>query len=59
MCAGSWDLKKQGHVYALSIGPYGVLLALCWDREAAGSPSRLVLLTEDAGKVAFVGHNML
>ena len=26
------DLKRYGPVYAITAGPYGTLLALCWDR---------------------------
>ena len=32
--AGSWDVKEHGMVYGLTAGPYGSLLALCWNRTA-------------------------
>jgi hypothetical protein len=28
------DLKEYGAVYAITAGPYGTLLALCWDQGA-------------------------
>ena len=27
------DLQRYGQVYAITAGPYGTLLALCWDRD--------------------------
>ena len=47
--AGTWDVRQHGLVYALATGPYGVLLALCWDRDAPGSPSNLVMLGSHPG----------
>ena len=47
--AGSWDLQREGKVYAIAIGPYGLLLALCWNRDASGQPSSLVLLGKVPG----------
>ena len=46
--AGTWDLSKEGLVFGLAVGPYGTLLALCWDRgtQMAGA-SKLVLLHSD------------
>ncbi len=32
--AGSWDVTEHGMVYGLAAGPYGSLLALCWNRAA-------------------------
>ena len=46
LLAGTWNVNKHGHVYAMGTVQYGVLLALCWNREAAGQPSYLVLLSE-------------
>lgn len=37
-------------MYAIATGPYGVLMALCWDRGAHGSPSSLVLLGAEPGQ---------
>ena len=36
-------------MYAIAIGPYGLLLALCWNRDARGQPSNLVLLGKVPG----------
>ncbi|KAK9800913.1 hypothetical protein WJX73_010392 [Symbiochloris irregularis] len=47
---GSWNLQKEGKVYAIAIGPYGLLLALCWDRDGSGSPGHLVLLGRAPGE---------
>ena len=47
--AGRWDLARQGYVYDIAVGPYDVLFALCWDRDAPGSPTRLVQLVPEFG----------
>ena len=39
---GFWDLKAHGQVYALALGPYGLVLALTWQREEQGQPAFLV-----------------
>ena len=45
VCAGSWDLSQEGLVFGLAVGPYGTLMALCWDRGSQmGGASKLVLL---------------
>ena len=31
--AGTWEVKEHGLPYGLTAGPYGSLLALCWNRE--------------------------
>ena len=36
-------------MYDIAVGPYDVLFALCWDRDAPGSPTRLVQLVPDFG----------
>ena len=28
---GSWDLTAYGKTYAVTLGPYGSLVVLCWD----------------------------
>lgn len=49
--AGSWDLRKEGLVYGLAMGPYGTLFALTWDRDnSAEGGSRLLLLHGDPSK---------
>eukprot|EP00195_Chlamydomonas_chlamydogama_P005286 CAMPEP_0202905876 /NCGR_PEP_ID=MMETSP1392-20130828/36453_1 /ASSEMBLY_ACC=CAM_ASM_000868 /TAXON_ID=225041 /ORGANISM="Chlamydomonas chlamydogama, Strain SAG 11-48b" /LENGTH=58 /DNA_ID=CAMNT_0049594173 /DNA_START=1 /DNA_END=174 /DNA_ORIENTATION=+ len=39
--ANTYDLKQQnyGRVWALRMGPYGIILALAWE---SGMPARLV-----------------
>ena len=49
-CAGSWDVSRYGPVYALAVGPYGALLALCWQRDAEGQPSHVVWLDDIRGE---------
>ena len=34
--AGTWDLTEHGMPYGLAVGPYGVLLALTWQRQIGG-----------------------
>ncbi len=48
--AGTWNLKQSGHVYSITAGPYGTILALCWaHREDPRLEAvNLVLLTADA-----------
>ena len=36
-------------MYDLAVGPYDVIFALCWDRDAPGSPSSLVQLSYESG----------
>ncbi len=31
------DLRRWGPVYAITMGPYGTLLALCWQRGGAAA----------------------
>lgn len=47
---GTWNLKQSGHVYSITAGPYGTILALCWaHREDPRLEAvNLVLLTADA-----------
>ena len=48
VAAGTWDLGKVGLVFGLAMGPYGTLLALCWDRIGMmGGHSTIVLLHSD------------
>ncbi len=46
------DLRDYGPVYGLTAGPYGSLLALCWQREA----NRVLLLLLSFGYGALLGH---
>ena len=50
--AGSWDVSRYGPVYALAVGPYGAVLALCWQRDAEGQPSHVVWLDDTRGERA-------
>ena len=46
--AGAWDLKaKYGLPYALTLGPYGAVLALTWQRDVAEPKTWLVALSPD------------
>ena len=47
---GSWDLSEHGPVYALAVGPYGVIFALSWNREKEGQPTTVVALDSDQGE---------
>ena len=40
-------------MYDLAVGPYDLLFALCWDRDAPGSPTRLVQLVPEYGALLF------
>ena len=50
--AGTWDLGKEGFPYAITMGPYGQILALCWQREAPRQPTHMVLLAAGPGKAS-------
>ena len=50
--AGTWDLGKEGFPYAITMGPYGQVLALCWQREAPGQPTHMVLLAAGPGEAS-------
>lgn len=50
--AGTWDLGKEGFPYAITMGPYGQILALCWQREAPGQPTNMVLLAAGPGEAS-------
>ena len=57
LLAGSWDLSQVGLVYGLAMGPYGTVLALCWDKDGSlGSGSTLVLLHSDPSMRPFYYH---
>ena len=50
--AGTWDLGKEGFPYAITMGPYGQILALCWQREVPGQPTHMVLLAAGPGEAS-------
>jgi len=46
MVAGKYSLKEEyGLPYAIRLGPYGVVLALVWDRDDSGSTHLVALST--------------
>lgn len=51
MCllAATWNLKQSGNVYAVTAGPYGTILALCWSQRSDPTLEAVsvVLLTDD------------
>jgi hypothetical protein len=46
--AGSWSLAAYGLPYGLTAGPYGMALALTWDRAGSGA-ARVVVLESTPG----------
>ena len=50
LLAATWNLKLSGNVYAITAGPYGTVLALCWAHRSdpALEAVNIVLLTEDS-----------
>ena len=49
--AGTWDLSEYGPVYALTVGPYGAVFALSWNRDAVGQPTTVAWLDTQQGKL--------
>lgn len=47
--AATWNLKLSGNVYAVTAGPYGTILALCWSQrnDPTLEAVNVVLLTDD------------
>ena len=62
VCAtGSWDLQKHGHVYSITAGPYGTVLALCWfnRHDPVTEATNIILLSSDAtGKLHQVCNSL-
>ena len=47
---GTWDLREYGPVYALTVGPYGTVFALSWNRDAPGQPTTVTWLDTQQGE---------
>eukprot|EP00884_Botryococcus_braunii_P000484 jgi/Botrbrau1/10436/Bobra.0133s0043.1 len=48
---GSWELREYGYVYGLTMGPYGMLFALTWRRDADKAVHVLLLSEQPGGGV--------
>ena len=38
-------------MYAMTVGPYGAVFALSWNRDAAGQPTKVIWLDTEQGKL--------
>lgn len=59
---GTWDLKQFGYVYAITAGPYGTVLALCWSHRDDPGRERVnvvLLASEPTGQAVLCWHAVL